>query len=423
MKNKGLIATIVVMSAIIVALIVVLITMQMTSIFPIGAKETLVESSTEVETTTEVLPSTEPVIVIDDEPKTKTEIRTYTSHGDRISIEYPEITVLNDMSLKDKINETLYSNAISIVRLYPISTALQRLNITCEVKYINDDYITVLYEGRVIGDQAGGANTNLRGTSKITSNNVGKTTTTDPYLDGFIDPMTLVPNTTTADAPQTNVTPVEIFDNNNAIDQVARPDNVKTTDSGPKTAAPITPTSSRKSNIVSGNSANNSPAAVINNNNTSSDGVYQSGGNAPYSSSGSTNSSNAPVYGYTGTSVSASTVNHKIFYTNTIDLKTGKNVTLNDFVSDFEKLARYARSSKVEIVNIDDSIRSSVRSYINKTVLSTLTEQLENESDFKNSNMSKWPKHFSYKDEDGTIYFTIKLSSKLGNYAIIKYTE
>ena len=65
MKNKGLIATIVVMSAIIVALIVVLITMQMTSIFPIGAKETLVESSTEVETTTEVLPSTEPVIVID----------------------------------------------------------------------------------------------------------------------------------------------------------------------------------------------------------------------------------------------------------------------------------------------------------------------------------------------------------------------
>ena len=423
MKNKGLIATIVVMSAIIVTLVIVLIAMQMSSIVPIGKIQNTatVESSTEI--TTEATRETETTAETIAVPKLNAQIKTYTSHGERIKINYPELTGLDNAALLAKINEKLYDNAISIVKLYPISTALQRLDISCDVKYVNDDYITVTYEGRVVGDQASGANTNLKGNATINSNPVVNTPTvpktTDPYLDGFVDPLTLFPS---AEVPQTQVAPVQITDNSKAVDTAPSNNKAKTSDSGPTVAPNITPTAERTSNIVTGNSANNnptSPAAVINNQQTSN-GVYNG---APASSSGNTNSSNAPVYGQTGTSVSASTINQKIFYTNTIDLKTGLNVTLKDYNVDFEKLAKYARSKDVEFVNIDSENRSQVRSYINKTVLSKLTEQLEKNSDFKNDTMKTWPKHFSYRDEDGTIYFTIKLSSRLGNYAIIKYNQ
>ena len=423
MKNKGLIATIVVMSAIIVTLVIVLLAMQMSSIVPLrkaqdtASVESVVESS--VEATTEVETVAETIAV----PKLNAQIKTYTSHGDRIKINYPELVGLDDSALLNKINQKLYDNAISIVKLYPISTALQRLDITCDVKYVNDDYITVLYEGRVVGDQASGANTNLKGTATINGNQVSNNAgvkTKDPYLDGFVDPLTLFPSTTLPQTQVAPVEPVEIRDNSNAVDQAPSNNKAKTSDSGPTVAPNITPTAERTRNIVTDNAARtnpSNPSAIINNQQTSN-GIYNG---APASSNGDTNSGSAPVYGQTGTSVSASTINQKIFYTNTIDLKTGQNVTLKDYNVDFEKLAKYARSNDVEFVNIDDANRSKVRSYINKTVLTKLTEQLEKNSDFKNENMTVWPKHFSYRDEDGTIYFSIKLSSRLGNYAIIKY--
>lgn len=425
MKNKGLIATIVVLSAIIVALVVVLLAMQLSSIIPLNGNKN--ETSTEVfvESSTEIAPETEPIIETIEEDTIKADVKTYTSHNDRINIEYPEISGLLDSDLQEKINEKLYNNAISIVKLYPISTALQRLNITCEVRNIDENFITVLYEGRVVGDQAGGANTNLKSGSTINNNvNNSQSNTTDPYLDGFVDPLTVFPSSGT---PITNVTPIEIQNNSSAVNAAPSMDKTKTADKGPTVAPSITPTSERSSNrnVVTGNSASSNPTnpSAIINNDVNSNGVYQGSSNMPINASGNTNSSSAPVYGHTGTSVSASTINQKIFYTNTIDLRTGQNVTLKDFVTDFESLAKYARSSKVEFINIDEGNRTQVRSYINKTVLSTLTEQLEKNSDFQNTNISTWPKHFSYMDPDGTIYFTIKLSSRLGNYAIIKYNK
>ena len=170
MKNKGLIATIVVMSAIIVTLVIVLLAMQMSSIVPLrraqdtASVESVVESSTEA--STEIETTVETIAV----PKLTAQIKTYTSHNDRIKINYPELVGLDDSALLTKVNQKLYDNAISIVKLYPISTALQRLDISCDVKYVNDDYITVVYEGRVVGDQASGANTNLKGTATITGN-------------------------------------------------------------------------------------------------------------------------------------------------------------------------------------------------------------------------------------------------------------
>ena len=102
---------------------------------------------------------------------------------------------------------------------------------------------------------------------------------------------------------------------------------------------------------------------------------------------------------------------------------TSANLPKKDYVKDLSALAKYARSNDVEFVNIDESNRTEVIKYIRKTVQSTLTEYLTKYSDFRNEGVKNWPKHFSYRDEDGTVYFTIKLSSKLGNYAIIKYKK
>lgn len=428
MKNKGLIATIVVMSAVIITLIVVLIVTQMSSIMQLSeiTKKTTAattEQETTVIETTEVAETTESI----KEEKVKASIKTYTSHKDRINIEYPVIVGMDDISMQERINNKLYTNAISIVKLYPISTALQRLNITCNVKYINDDYITVLYEGRVVGDSASGNNVNRKGTTTKAQNPQVPAATNnpyDPYLDGFIDPLN-----SGAYVPYAVIEPeqITIIDNNNATSkvQVDKNDNTGTSDSGPTVSSPITPTSSRDANAGAHATGGIISKGVINNE-VSSNGVYDN----PKSQS-----SNVPIYGYSKTdsddiivsahtsTTAASTVDHKIFYTNTIDLHTGLDMTLKDYVKDMAALAKYARSKDVEFVNIDEKNRNEVRNYIRKTVEPTLREYLTKYSDFRNEGVKNWPKHFSYRDEDGTIYFTIKLSSKLGNYAIIKYKK
>ena len=425
MKNKGLIATIVVMSAVIITLIVVLIVTQMSSIIQLSelTKKTTAatEQTTTIIETTETIETTESI----KEEKLKTSIKTYTSHRDRVNIEYPVIEGMDDLSMQEKINNKLYVNAISIVKLYPISTALQRLNITCSVKYINDDYITVLYEGRVLGDAASGNNVNRKGTTTNTPTVQAPTVSinlNDPYLDGFIDPLG-----TGISIPHIIVDPepVTIIDNNNAVSkvQVDRNDNSGTSDGGPTVSKPITPTSPR--NVDAGEY---SIGGIISNGvisgEVTSNGVYDNpqsqSSNVPIYGNSKTDSTDTAVFAHTSTSA-ASTVDHRIFYTNTIDLRTGLDMTLKDYVKDIAALAKYARSNDVEFVNIDETNRDEVIKYIRRTVEPTLREYLTKYSDFRNEGVKNWPKHFSYRDEDGTVYFTIKLSSRLGNYAIIKF--
>ena len=428
MKNKGLIATIVVMSAVIITLIVVLIVTQMSSIIQLSelTKKTTVattEQTSAIIETTEVIETTESI----KEEKVKTSIKTYTSHKDRINIEYPVIEGMNDLSMQEKINNKLYINAISIVKLYPISTALQRLNITCNVKYINDDYITVLYEGRVVGDSASGNNVNRKGTTtnsaKVPQTPVMPINPYDPYLDGFIDPLG---NGAATQHVIVDPEPVTVIDNNNATTkvQVDKNDNAGTFDGGPTVSKPITPTSPRDANAGLHSTGGIISNGVINGE-VSSNGVYNNpksqGSNVPIYGNSKTDSEDIEVSAHTSTA--ASTVDHKIFYTNTIDLHTGIDVTLKDYVKDMTALAKYARSNNVEFVNIDEANRTEVIKYIRKTVQSKLAEYLNKYSDFRNEGVKNWPKHFSYRDEDGTVYFTIRLSSKLGNYAIIKYKK
>lgn len=430
MKNKGLIATIVVMSAVIITLIVILVLTQMPSISPLifnnknSTTETIIEQSTIRETETKVIETTEQVVI----KKVTSETKTYTSHNGRINIDYPVLSGMNDLELEKKINEKLYNNAISVVKLYPISTALQRLNISCDVKILNDDVVTVLYSGRVVGDEAKGNNVNRISPVQNTTNANVNIVQNDPYLDGFVDPLAngsyIAPSyeVEVIVEPSVSVTNNENPYNNSNVSGRG----TSTSDTGPSVAQPISPTAPGSRRSSNNNSLEN---GTIVNSESSSDGVYGTpnlqGSSIPVSSYALTEigDNSTPVYGYTNTNLSASTIDQRIFYINSIDLKTGKNLTLKDYVSDFEKLAKYARSSNVELTNIDDSDKAEVRTYIRRTVVSKLTEYLKNNSDFRDEGVTSWPRHFSYKDEDGNIYFTIKLSSKLGNYAIIKYNN
>lgn len=391
MKNKGLIATIVVLVAVIITLIAVVFLMQMPTILSVEGfflnkkKETTIISTTEIVTTereTETETTTIPV------PKKTTKIENYNGHNNHVSIDYPQIEGMDDLDLQAKINEKIKTNALSIVPLYPISTALQNLNISCGVKRFDDSYITVIYEGRVVGRTNKNTTSNNNSTRSNNSNAVGGK---DPYLDGFVDPLAvynqfnqynIAPTSTISYNTETTTSRrVEVERAGQNTKVLLQNDRIGTADEGPVVSTIARPTAPARSSSYIDNTAENNP-----------------------------------IFGYT----SVSTVDQKIFYTNTIDLRTGQDMSLSDYVTDLDKLSRWIRSSKVEFTNIDDKDRKKVREYVNLTVQSRYLEQMKN-ADFRNKGLTQWPKIFSYRDEDGTVYLSVKLSSKLGNYAIVKY--
>lgn len=444
MRNKGLIATIVVLIAVIITLIAVVFLMQMPTILSndswagkfLNKKETTIVSTTETtETTTIARVETTAQL-----PKLTTKVENFTGYKDHVSIDYPQIVGLDDVSWQEKLNNKIKTNALAIVPLYPISTAVQDLNISCEVKYLDEDYITIIYEGRVVGVKARSGSPGSSSSGSSNKNNASGIP--DPYLDGFVDPLAIWGQNVnqanmmpTTSAPinysvPTTANNVEITHNNNPNNNIVPNKNLTgTADKGPVVSTIKAPTAKRDESFAVEETAINNPTGNLSpivNNNYSSSGVYY------YSQSGTeiiapteTSSRNSEIYslpvsGFVNTN--ASDIDQKIYFTNTINLKTGLDMKLGDYVSDFNALAKYLRSSKVEFANIKDSDRKAVREYVNKTVQSKYVEQMK-AADFRNEGVASWPKIFSYKDTDGTIYFSVKLSSKLGNYAIVKYKK
>ena len=446
MKNKGLVATIVVLIAVIITLIAVMVLMQMPTILTSSGiagkatekKEPTIVSSIEI-TEREKSDDSEKAETL---PKLTTKVENHTAYKDHVSIDYPQIVGMNDASMQEKINNKIKVNALSIVPLYPISTAVQNLTISCEVKHLDENYITIIYEGKVVGVKSGNSSSNV--SNNISSNNNKAPAAADPYLDGFVDPLTFlgqqvsqmnVMPTTGAPItyiPQTaaSTASAEITYNNNPNNNIVpNSGDPRSADKGPTPVDIKAPTAPRGniSNQAAENMATNNPtpgpSSVITNNYTSSGVYYSQSGTqvAPTeTSSGNSTTYSLPVYGFANTN--ASDIDQRIYYSNTIDIKTGLDLRLSDYVDDFNALAKYLRSSKVEFVNIDDSDRKAVREYVNKTVQSKYVEQM-NAADFRNEGVTSWPKIFSYKDTDGVVYFSVKLSSKLGNYAIVKYEQ
>lgn len=332
---------------------------------------TTVEETIETKESITII-STESIIetVAEIEPILTTTMSNYT-YKDSVNIEYPIIDGMADKNLQERVNKKIFDNAKSIVELYPISTSMQELNINARVNELNENIITIIYEGRVVGYTVKNSSTNNTYNSEFNNN-------TDNFFNNY-----------------------QITGDNNFFGVVP---NI-TSQNGWEPVAPI----------INGNGGNINQMPNAN-------GDYipvAPGGVGDYaqiSPNGIGDYIPVPpnVFGFTKTIE----VNQKIFYTNTIDLQTAKDIYLSEKV-DPEKLAKYARSSKAEIVNLENYNENEIRTYIRKSTVTALTDVFTN-ADFKNKKMNYWPKSFSYVD-DGDLYFTVRLSSKLGNYALIKY--
>ena len=316
-------------------------------------------SPTQIETTTEIIETTEikeiesVVETTEELPKLNTSLLNYRYKGS-VDIEYPVIEGMENADLQNKINTKIYNNAKSIVELYPISTSTQELNIKAKVNELNDDKITIFYEGRVIGYTVKDGEAYQNSNDSVSRSNPLSDNPSNNYqIPGFDDAFNTMPNLNTE-------------------------------------SSEIEP--------------------IIDNSNSSYNQIPSDGNN--YQPVG-------PGYGTVSGFSRTVNVDQKIFYTNTIDMKTGNDIYMSELINP-EALAKYARSSKAEIINATEYNEQEIRTYIRKSTVPALTEVFT-KADFHNTKLNYWPKSFSYV-ENGDLYFTVKLNSKLGNFALIKYS-
>lgn len=539
MRNRGLAATVVILLGVVVTLLVVLFVVKLPSFLSIQEIKDMLGDQKKTETTVRKKDSEITYV-----PEPSYTIETYNGYNGHVIIEYPHITGLSDTEGQDKVNYRIMMNALSIVPLYPISTAVQELNIKCDVKEFNENCIVICYSGTVMGKNVKTVTETIRakenddddvysgGAGYSSGGNNGY----DPYLNGFIDPLggggTIISQTqatyninrTQTNTQQTTnnsifssnlpkpvnsanaitqtsaitnqgssntmlpsyITPTSSYDQGSysapygavtgigstTMNQSAGVDNPSsnyltaeqardilgdkskgnTSDSGPTTTTITAPTAKSSANYTNSNISSNSPSPISSGNSVNYTGgsQYPTSGNTQYSSSApisydsgasgvmqsnipisgtyqsgfpSNNNqyngqSNLPIYSQASTN-KAATVNERIFYTNTIDLKTGRDVSLNE-IADVNELAKYARSNEVELIDADPTMKTEIKNYIKKLSLNSLIKDLTS-ADFNNKELKTWPKSFSYKDGSGSTYFTVKLTSKLGSYVIIKY--
>ena len=371
MKNTFLVILSVIVAIFIVICGTVIILMQ----FPqFGGK--LLNQKTPVkivaETTTVVEETTTAV-----EKETKAEttkpvsytIKSYIDDTKNINISYPEISGMKDLEQQNNVNNKLYVNALSIVTLYPINAKKQKLSVTPEITYLDDYYITVVYTGQLENPSASGKK----------SNSVGSSNTSRSTSNGGYYPYT--GSSKYSDNPSNNYQiPGQHFNPNISA-------------------------------------ASHQDRAMLPNAN-----IYSSGYN-PVMPTEAIISQNVP--GLNGKQV-ATVISHantitvptkKIFYTNTIDLTHCVDVNSSNKV-DGKILANYVKSDKVEFVNLTQD-EADVKNYIKNVSSSNLVKIFDN-SDFRNKLLKNWPTSFSYETDD-SIYFSIPVSAKLGDYVLARY--
>ncbi|WP_424142191.1 hypothetical protein [Stomatobaculum longum] len=116
----------------------------------------------------------------------------------------------------------------------------------------------------------------------------------------------------------------------------------------------------------------------------------------------------------------------KLFYTNTVAVKTLKDLGLRDAV-DADSMANYALGDAFELDNAGESEVNAYKAWVQSTGKEALQKSLEEKlaaSDFplkKGENGKlQWPESFSYV-KDGEIYFSISVPQDMGNVVVMKY--
>lgn len=112
-----------------------------------------------------------------------------------------------------------------------------------------------------------------------------------------------------------------------------------------------------------------------------------------------------------------------VYYTSVVDLKTGKNIRLTDYV-DPKHLAQYVLSDQCKFYNTSPELNEALMSARAGMDEQTYTDIFKN-ADFSSKQLEKgvaeFPESFSYEDQ-GVIIVSIPVAHALGDFALIEYT-
>ncbi len=123
---------------------------------------------------------------------------------------------------------------------------------------------------------------------------------------------------------------------------------------------------------------------------------------------------------YTGTASeegAAHPVN--LFYTNTVDLNSGKDLGFSDYTDPYT-MAGYLLSDDVQFDGLNSDRLSGALKEREMMDIAFYTEIFEH-ADFPLDSNGTWPSSFSY-EKQGEIYFSIPVTHALGDYVIVKFT-
>lgn len=111
------------------------------------------------------------------------------------------------------------------------------------------------------------------------------------------------------------------------------------------------------------------------------------------------------------------TQGRRIFYTNTVNLRTGSSMSLRDFV-DARTLGGYVLQEDCQFETTDQNLLSYIRVYLSAHD-SSYYEAIFQNADFPLKTQG-WPQSFCYENK-GDIVFSIPVSSALGDYVLARY--
>lgn len=121
--------------------------------------------------------------------------------------------------------------------------------------------------------------------------------------------------------------------------------------------------------------------------------------------------------GYADQEQAAHPVN--LFYTNTIDLNSGKDLEFSDFADPYT-MAGYVLSDDVRFDETGSAPLADLLEFRKTQDIDYYTE-IFSQADFPFDASETWPSSFSY-EKQGVIYFSIPIAHSMGDYAVVTFT-
>lgn len=107
-----------------------------------------------------------------------------------------------------------------------------------------------------------------------------------------------------------------------------------------------------------------------------------------------------------------------VFYSNTMDLRDGSNLGLNNFTDSYT-MAGYVLSSDVTFSGLTDEQTAAALAYRETLTIEEFTD-IFNQADFPLQTGVEWPPSFSY-EKQGSIFFTFPVPHALGDYVTVRF--